>query len=427
MTADLTSDQLDELAEAHEAGLDDGLVDADLVDADLVDDVDYTTDLAVARLQKRPEIADKYAPPGAVRIEPDETPTSWAPVDLDAAGGPDTTVATTDLLERTDGVALLYLGKVHAFVGESESGKTWLALLAARQVLDQGGHVLMLDFEDNASTVTGRLVALGVAWADLVARFHYAGPVEPLLDRNGRSTRAEADLFGAVAEHRPDLVIIDGVTEGMALDGLEPLSNTDVATWYRALPKRIAAMGPAVAMVDHVTKSAEGRGRYAIGAQHKLAGIDGAAYTVELLVPFRPGGTGKAKVTIAKDRPGSVRALAGGRQTVAELAMHHDDDHPVLELHPPAAASVDAAGEFRPTVLMEKLSTWLLNNEGASTTAIRQSGLGRAEYLDRALEVLVAEQWVEKKRNARKHEHRVLKPYRQDIDAKPDDHEEPAS
>ena len=48
-------------------------------------------------------------------------------------------------------------------------------------------------------------------------------------------------------------------------------------------------------LVDHVTKSKDDRGRYAIGAQAKLAGIDGAAYSVKMVSPFGRGRTGRAR------------------------------------------------------------------------------------------------------------------------------------
>jgi hypothetical protein len=52
-------------------------------------------------------------------------------------------------------------------------------------------------------------------------------------------------------------------TEGLALG-----DNTDVAAWMRLLPKRFAAAGAAVVVIDHVVKNRDDQGRYAIGGQH---------------------------------------------------------------------------------------------------------------------------------------------------------------
>ena len=70
-------------------------------------------------------------------------------------------------------------------------------------------------------------------------------------------------------------MVIDGVTEAMTMHGLELKDNADVAKFVELLPRPLARMGAAVVLVDHVAKDTGGRGRFAIGAPHKLAGIDG--------------------------------------------------------------------------------------------------------------------------------------------------------
>ena len=73
----------------------------------------------------------------------------------------------------------------------------------------------------------------------------------------------------------------------MTIEGLEIVSNTDVAQWIRMLPKRVARLdGTAVICIDHVTKASETQGRYAIGGQHKLAGTTGAAYRFTTVQPL---------------------------------------------------------------------------------------------------------------------------------------------
>ena len=77
--------------------------------------------------------------------------------------------------------------------------------------------------------------------------------------------------------------------------------------YYAGSPRWLARTGAAVVLVDHVTKSQEGRGRWAIGSERKLWGLDGAAYGFESLVPFGRGKTGLVKITVAKDRCGHIR------------------------------------------------------------------------------------------------------------------------
>ena len=64
-------------------------------------------------------------------------------------------------------------------------------------------------------------------------------------------------------------------------------------------------------LIDHVTKNSDSRGRFAIGAQAKLAGLDGAAYTIEVRKPLGRGMEGALSVRVAKDRPGAVRPNCG--------------------------------------------------------------------------------------------------------------------
>ena len=83
-------------------------------------------------------------------------------------------------LYRMDGHACFYEGRINGIIGPSESGKTWLALLACVQTINMRRHVLYLDFEDSAISIVTRLKALGLDEATIIERFHYIRPDEPL-------------------------------------------------------------------------------------------------------------------------------------------------------------------------------------------------------------------------------------------------------
>jgi hypothetical protein len=216
------------------------------------------------------------------------------------------------LLVRSDGRSLLYAGKRHSLYGEPESGKTWAALGASGELLIGNQHVVYLDFEDRASTVVGRLVELGISPEAILGWFHYIRPEEPL-ERQGRT-----DLNRVLAL-APALAVLDGMTEAMTLHGLSPDANPDVAKFNERVVRPIADSGAAVVTIDHVTKSRDGRGRWAIGAQHKLAGIDGAAFAFEVVRPFGKGLHGVARIEVTKDRPGFVREVSLGGKLAGEL------------------------------------------------------------------------------------------------------------
>lgn len=227
----------------------------------------------------------------------------WAAEDLtDILDGTRVPVVP-ELGTRSDGVRLLYRGKEHVVAGEPESGKTWFMLKCAHDVLVAGGRVTYVDFEDDAPTVVGRLVDLGTVKERLrpaAGQFRYVRPdIKP---RHGEL----AELL-AFPEGPADLLIYDGWTEGAELMGLKINDQGDMAVWRRHLVRPALSLGAAVLTSDHVVKDKEHRGRYSIGAQHKLAGLTGVMFLVDVAETWGRGSKGRSRILIAKDRPGSLR------------------------------------------------------------------------------------------------------------------------
>jgi hypothetical protein len=99
-------------------------------------------------------------PPGFAEYKPAEDEyagrRSWQRVDLtDVLEGRYTPPAPT-VGARSDGVGLFYPGRLHTIASESEGGKTWFALYAARCELDAGNAVVYLDFEDDEGGIAPR-------------------------------------------------------------------------------------------------------------------------------------------------------------------------------------------------------------------------------------------------------------------------------
>lgn len=318
----------------------------------------------------------------AVDAATNPNPTSsWAPVDLEEALAGRSLDPPPVMLARDDGVCLFYDGGVHAISGESESGKTWVCLVAAVQVMTAGMAVVFIDFEDRADRVVSRLLALGATPEQIRGLFRYVRPDRPL------SAVAQHELAPHL-EHAA-LCIIDGVTEAMTMHGFEINDNGDAARFYGLIPRWIADQGPAVVMIDHVQKDAEKRGRYALGAQHKLAGIDAASYLVKVITPFGRGKRGLARIDVAKDRPGHVREHARGN-AIAMFAL--DDTIPggtVATLEAPDETSTTEDGSWAPTALMEKLSKHIQLSPGQSQRTIFDTVPGQTKGKRVALETLV--------------------------------------
>lgn len=310
----------------------------------------------------------------------------WAPVDLTDIIANGETIEEPTVLERADGFCLLYPGTVHSVAGEPESGKTWVGLIGAAQELKAGAHVTMTDFEDRAGRVVGRLLSLGVPPARILERFHYIRPMTRL-DAAGTQ---HLEHWAA----RSSLVIIDGVTEAMSLHGLDLNDQTDIAAFLALIPRRLADLGPAVLQIDHLPKMTEHGNRFAIGGQHKLAGLDGAAYLVKVIDAFGRGKKGRAVITVAKDREGAIREQTAGN-TIAELVLDSTGGALYAALEVPRGVSKTDDGQFRPTILMERVSRWIEDNPGQSGRQIEGNVSGKNTGIRDAIRVLALEGRIE--------------------------------
>lgn len=352
-----------------------------------------------ARWHEVPNQPDSYV---------DDAPTGWERVDLGpilAGGG---LTADPSLWQRQDGVHVLYPGRCHSFASEPEGLKSWGAQVASRDELLLGRTVQYFDFEDTPEGVVGRLLALGVPGDVITERFWYHRIDQPL-GLDGVDV-LNASLLTAGAS----LIVLDGVTEAMTLLGLNPYDNTDVAKFWRALPRRLAGAGAAVILIDHVTKDRENRGRWAIGAQHKLAAIDGAAFVFEVVKPFGRGEQhGIARISVSKDRPGHLRQHAAGG-VIAELHLQSWPDGAVdAELRAPGG-NVD--GTFRPTVLMERISRYVEEHPGISKNGIATAVKGDDKAKRLAIELLASEGYVTIERVRASHTLVSQRPYRNEED-----------
>ena len=324
---------------------------------------------------------------------------SWLPVDLDPILAGDHEPEESHHLRRTDGVALLYPGRVHSVFAEPEAGKGWLALAACKESLDNAEQILYIDYEDTAQNIVARLRDLGIDDDLIRGGFDYVRPDEPI----GDWSHASPDLM------MPHLVVIDGLTEAYAVEGLDIANNQDIAEFNKRIPKPYAGAGAAVLMIDHVVKDREARGRYAIGGQHKLAGID-AAYRLDVVRPFARGHEGIVKVTVMKDRPGHVRQHSADRSLVGFFkGISTPDGRMTTRLEP----GEDTSGPFRPTHLMERVSLELEQRPGLNKRGVRLIR-GNKDALDLALELLIEDGYVEARPERQSIRHYSLKPFRED-------------
>jgi len=304
---------------------------------------------------------------------------SWKPIPLkDYFDGLFATPVAT-ILKRNDGHGLIYTGRVHSIYGESESGKSWVAQIASAEMLKDDKKVIYIDFESDAIDIVNRLKSLGVSRANLLQYFTYIRPDGP--------READDPYWQAILEPQSaELIIIDGVTESLTMWGGETKDNDAITRWMRIFPRTIAtASGAAVVLIDHITKNAETRGRFAIGGQAKLATIDGAAYLVEPLEALAPGRIGTLTMRVTKDRPGFIRKTAGmwrKSDRTQEAAIFTIDSTKALMQYvigvPVSEDELEASKEFKKA---KEIAEFVHNHPGCTRRLIQEGVHGSKEVI----------------------------------------------
>jgi hypothetical protein len=225
------------------------------------------------------------------------------------------------------------------------------------------------------------------------------------MGRDGRYGPGYFDLVAALDARPPALAVIDGITEGMLTEGFDMLSNADVAAWNRRLPRLLADRGAATVSIDHVSgKGKDSPGRYAIGGQHKLAGLSGAAYSFTLSRPFgradRDPRTGTVGITLAKDRPGFIRGRAIEEQVGRLELTSWPDGGVTAALVPPGAEEPDLG-------LVRRIVEYLATYDGASKNRIETDVEGKAENIRRALGWMVDQGYLTVTKAGQSHQHHL--------------------
>jgi hypothetical protein len=324
---------------------------------------------------------------------------SWKPIPLKDYFDGLFQMPTATILKRSDGAGLIYPGKVHSFYGESESGKSWIAQIATAELLKIDKKVIYIDFESDPIDIVNRLKTLGVSRANLLQYFSYIRPDGP---------RDVTDPYwkDILEPNRSDLVIIDGVTEALTMWGGQTKDNDEITRWMRVFPRTVSkASGAAVVLIDHITKNAETRGRFAIGGQSKLATIDGAAYLCEPIELLAPGKIGSIALRVTKDRIGDVRSKAGpqkGKDRMQDAAIFTiDSTRPQMEYVIGVPLREDEAEANKEFKKLKEVAEFIHNHPGSTRRMVQDGVAGSKESIGGIIGDLVAGGWIENRGNER--------------------------
>lgn len=173
------------------------------------------------------------------------------------------------------------------------------------------------------------------------------------------------------------LAVIDSMTEAMALESLDPDKGTNVTQFYHSAPSTLTKCGIAVVIIDHVPKAKTKNSRWAIGSERKVSGLTGASYVFRSLQSFGRGRTGKVKVTVSKDRPGSVRPVAKDGKELGVITLCSDKDTGEVEVSfgtAKAETMEDLAKNYEQSTLDVRREMWSIIDEepGINTSDVRK-------------------------------------------------------
>ena len=220
-------------------------------------------------------------------------------------------------LRREDGQHVIYRGVPVSLIGPSEAAKSWVAAIVCNQAMyGEYDHVLYVDFEATLPVLIARLRSLGVFDETMLYHLHYMRPDEPMFGDKMAEARRYVKAFRE--QVKPAIVILDGVTEGMAMHGLDANNGVDVAKW-QGLCRDLFGLG--TIEIDHTGKNMK---LGAVGSIHKRAGI-WQQVTFQVKKKFGYGKTGRIVLKDTKDRPGALGPIAPDG-VLGELVLEANED-----------------------------------------------------------------------------------------------------
>ncbi|MFZ4483349.1 MAG: AAA family ATPase [Chthoniobacterales bacterium] len=291
------------------------------------------------------------------------------------------------LAEAMPGKFLFYAGRVNEVHAEPATGKTNLLIEVANKILqDPTATVLYIDPEDTPQAFAARALSFGGDPEALGGRLFYLQ--DPTVE-DVALAQLWANSVGVTA------VIIDGLAEMIARQGLDEDRPADCLNFFWQNVRPFAAAGAGVIIADHVTKSREGRNGWSRGSGAKMGHYNGVSYELEPGEEYTPGQSGFIKLKISKDRNGGV----GPKHSVPfELAFDPDGEGKTL-------TSWRAGSEWRPTKLMDKIVQHLKRHGSATKTELLE--LGSHTHVPKALDLLIDEGLVTKQTEGKKHQYKL--------------------
>lgn len=211
---------------------------------------------------------------------------------------------------RSDGVDLLYRGRVNTIFGPSEAGKSWFTLACVLSTVRAGGRAMVVDMEDDQAGFKARLKTVGTTAAEAQS-ISYIRPWSMI------TTSMRAEILERAKD--TDLIVVDSLDAYCALQGMDSnhaISIREAGSWLKSIA---IAADTAVLLVDHSSEKGEGPAKLQMGSSAKKQHIDGSTFRADRLTLWRPGPEKcRTMIMAGKDRHGWAKAHAHFRNPTAE-------------------------------------------------------------------------------------------------------------
>jgi hypothetical protein len=263
---------------------------------------------------------------------------------------------------RDDGIPLLYPARWHTLIALTAAGKTTLAIWQVKAVLEWGGHVVYIHFEEaSPNGIIHRLIGLGVSTEVIRKRFHW-GHVDSAWTWGEMAAEIER------LEVPPLLAILDGTNAACGIHGWDVNVNSSVGLYRVMFVHPLTKIGAAVLSLGHPPKATNRQSEsYGYGAAGWLNDVDGVGYRMTASkTPIGKGRKGSSALYSVKDRYGEVERW-GQLQEGGGMPWYYMGQFVVDDTLP-----VDTSGVLPRTEI--HLTVPAKNEEGAGEDAIDRLG-----------------------------------------------------
>lgn len=274
-------------------------------------------------------------------------------------------------------LGLIYAGKRHLISGAPESLKTMFAYIAALEHMRAGGKVAIVDLEMGPHAAHTLLAELGATKKEIASTYYIETDEAPT------PANLEAMVSAGVT-----LAIVDAAAGAYAVSGLDDNLRKDAEKFARIWIDPLWKRSVTTLTIDHVTKDAEARGKFAIGSERKVGGAD-VHLGLQVVRHLHRGGTGLVRIAVHKDRPGFLT-----RPAAAELELTSEAHTHALSWSFRPATGEEGDG-FRPTWYMDAVLEFLARQDEPVSQRTIEAGVGRkAEMVRLAIDKLHDEQRI---------------------------------